>query len=81
MSRKRKGMVIKNTGDRRVDISLTTRTLVIHPGEEYSVTADEVRDPVLRENLQVRAISIVRPTTEAEEDAVRRLLEAQEEEE
>ena len=76
MSRKRKGMVIKNTDDRIVEVNLTTRTLVIRPGEEYPITADEVKDPVLRENLQVRAISIVRPTTDAEEDAVQRLLEA-----
>ena len=75
MSRKRKGMIIKNTENRPVQINLTTRTLVIHPGEEYAITADEVKDPVLRENLQVRAISIVRPTNEAEEEEVRRLLE------
>lgn len=74
MSRKRKGMVIKNTDDRTVEVKLATRSLVIQPGEEHPITADEVKDPVLREKLQVRAISIVRPTTDAEEDAVRRLL-------
>ena len=78
MSRKRKGMVIKNTDDRTVEVNLTTRSLVIRPGEEYPVTADEVKDPVLREKLQVRAISIVRPTTDDEEDALQRLLEEQE---
>jgi len=79
MSRKRKGMVIKNTNERSVEINLSTRTLVIRPGEEYPVTADEVKDPILREHLQVRAISIVRPTTEAEEADLRRLLEEAEE--
>lgn len=81
MSRKRKGMIIKNTNDRTVEVSLGTRTLVIRPGEEYAITADEVKDPVLRENLQVRAIAIVRPTTDAEEDELQRLLEEQAEEE
>ncbi len=75
MSRKRKGMIIKNTEDRLVEINLTTRTLVIRPGEEYVLAAVEVKDPVLRENLQVRTISVVRPSTEAEEDEVQRLLE------
>ncbi len=78
MSRKRKGMIVKNTEERSVEINLATRTLVIHPGEEYPVSADEVKDPVLRENLQVHTISIVRPTTEAEEDELQRLLEAEE---
>ncbi len=81
MSRKRKGMVIKNTKERTIEVTLATRSLVLHPGEEYLITADEVKDPVLREKLQVRAISIVRPTTDDEEDAVQRLLEEQEQEE
>lgn len=76
MSRKRKGMIIKNTDTRPVKVELATRKLVINPGEEYAVTAEEVKDPVLRENLQVRAISIVRPTTDEEEDEVVRMLEA-----
>ena len=78
MSRKRKGMIVKNTEERSVAIKLATRTLVIHPGEEYPVSADEVKDPVLRENLQVHTISIVRPMTEAEEDELQRLLEGEE---
>ena len=81
MSRKRKGMVIKNTNDRIVEVNLATRSLVIEPGEEYFITADEVKDPILREKLQIRAISIVRPMTDDEEDAVQRLLEEQEQEE
>ncbi len=77
MSRKRKGMIVKNTEERSVEINLATRTLVIHPGEEYPVSADEVKDPVLRENLQVHTISIVRPMTEAEEDELQRFLEGE----
>ena len=78
MSRKRKGMVIKNTDERTVEVNLATRSLVIKPGEEYPITADEVKDTELREKLQVRAISIVRPTTDDEEDALQRLLEERE---
>ena len=78
MSRKRKSMIVKNTEERTVEINLATRTLVIHPGEEYPISADEVKDPVLRENLQVHTISIVRPMTEAEEDELQRLLEGEE---
>ncbi|MFB3132938.1 MAG: hypothetical protein ACE10K_10500 [Rhodothermales bacterium] len=71
-------MIVKNTEERTVEINLATRTLVIHPGEEYPISADEVKDPVLRENLQVHTISIVRPMTEAEEDELQRLLEGEE---
>ena len=74
MSRKRKGMIIKNTNDRAVGIRLATRELRIGPGEEHAITADEVKDPALREHLQVRAVSIVRPTTDAEEEELRRCL-------
>lgn len=66
-SRKRKGMIIKNTDDRSVKIEMETRTLVVGPGEEKLITAEEVRDETLREVLQVRGISIVRPATEEEE--------------
>lgn len=79
MGRKRKGMIIKNTDVRPVEIHMSTRSLLIRPGEEYAVTAEEVKDPSLRESLQVRAVSIVRPTTAEEEDAVRRQLEHEEE--
>lgn len=74
MSRKRKGMIIKNTNDRAVKIDLATRSLTIGPGTEFAITADEVKDPALREHLQVRAVSIVRPTTDAEEEELRRCL-------
>lgn len=72
---KRRGMLIKNTNTRPVDIGMMTRHIRLDPGEEQLVTAKEVRDPVLRENLQVRAVSIVRPSTEEEEDALLRRLE------
>ena len=74
MTRKRKGMIIKNTDTRPVEIKMKTRTLVVGPGEEHALTAEEVKDPILRESLQLRAISIVRPTTEAEEEALRQHL-------
>ena len=72
--RKRKGMLIKNTHSRPVDIEMASRTVRLNPGEEKLVTAEEVRDPVLRENLQVRAVSIVRPATDEEEEELKRKL-------
>ncbi len=75
--RKRKGMLIKNTNPRPVKVAMSTRTLVLKPGEEQLVTADEVRDSVLREKLQVRAVSIVRPATDEEEEALLRKLAEQ----
>lgn len=69
-------MIIKNTDDRPVDIQMATRHIRIHPGEERMITADEVRDPTLRESLQVRAIAIVRPVTEQEEEQLRAEMEA-----
>jgi hypothetical protein len=59
-------MLIKNTGEEPVRISMATRIMHIGPGEEQFITAEEVRDPVLRESLQLRTISIVRPATEKE---------------
>ncbi|MDQ7041499.1 MAG: hypothetical protein Q9M35_11230 [Rhodothermus sp.] len=76
-SRKRRGMIIKNTNDVPVEIPMNTRTIQLKPGEEALVTAEEVRDPVLREKLQVRAVSIVRPTTEQEEEMLRQQLAQQ----
>lgn len=74
MSRKRRGMIVKNTEERPVSIALATRTVVLESGQEQALTAEEVKDPVLREFLQVRAVSIVRPTTEAEEETLRQAL-------
>jgi hypothetical protein len=72
MAKKRRGMIIKNTDDRPVDIQMATRDIRVDPGQEVMITADEVRDTALRQNLQVRAISIVRPVTEDEEDDLHR---------
>lgn len=67
MARQRRGMLIKNTDERPVEIDMATRTMRLGPGEEKLITAEEVRDPAMREGLQLRSISIVRPATEAEE--------------
>lgn len=64
--RERRGMYIKNTGSNTVQIPMATRIIQIEPGQEKLITPEEVRDPVLRESLQVRAISIVRPATNDE---------------
>lgn len=71
MAKKRRGMIVKNTNDRAVEIQMATRVLRVNPGEEQMITAEEVRDPNLRESLQVRSISIVRPVTEEEERTLR----------
>ena len=75
MAKQRRGMLIKNTNTRPVDIEMKTRPLRLNPGEEKLITADEVRDTALREKLQVRAISIVRPSTEVEEEALMQEIE------
>ena len=66
-TRERRGMVIKNTDTKPVTVAMSTRTIVLNPGGEKAITADEVKDSTLRDLLQVRAISIVRPTTSDEE--------------
>lgn len=73
-SRKRKGMWIKNTHIRPVVIEMKTRTLQLEPGNEVVVTAEEVLDATLRANLQIRSVSIVRPSTDEEEEALLREL-------
>ena len=65
--RKRKGMLIKNTNTRTVTIDMATRTISLSPGEEELVTAEEVLDATLRDFLQVRGVSIVRPALDEEE--------------
>lgn len=61
-------MLIKNLSERPLTIRMTTRKLTLDAGEEIAVTAEEVRDSVLREHLQVRTIAIVRPTTSEENE-------------
>ncbi|MEX0599418.1 MAG: hypothetical protein WD021_03960 [Rhodothermales bacterium] len=50
---------------------MATRRITVHPGQEKMITAEEVRDPTLRQSLQVRSISIVRPATVEEDAALR----------
>jgi hypothetical protein len=69
-TRKRKGMLIKNTNAYSVEIAMNTRTIQLGPGEQELLTAEEVLDPELRAKLQIRAISIVRPATDEEEGSV-----------
>jgi len=69
-SRVRRGMLIKNLGTSVLTISMTTRKLELGPGDEVALTPEEVRDPMLREHLQVRTVAIVRPTTAEEDDAL-----------
>lgn len=77
MANKRRGMLIKNTNDRPVEIRMSTRTLQLNPGEEKFITSEEVRDNVLRESLQVRSVSIVRPATPEEEAELKKRLETE----
>lgn len=74
--RDRRGMLIKNNGDDAVQVSMASRTLKIGPGEEKFLTPEEVRDPSLREALQERSISIVRPATEAEDEVLRERIDS-----
>lgn len=75
--RERRGMLIKNSGTRTVRIAMATRTIELGPGGEAFITPEEVLDPKLREALQIREISIVRPATTEEDIALRERLEAQ----
>ncbi len=74
MATKRRGMLIKNTDERPVTIRMSRRTITLTPGEEQLITSDEVRDPALRDKLQIRGISIVRPSTDEEEQELREQL-------
>ena len=67
-------MLIKNLGEHPLTIRMETRKLELGAGEEAAVTAEEVRDSVLRDHLQVRTIAVVRPTTTEENDELERSL-------
>ncbi len=69
-------MLIKNSGTRTVRISMASREVVMEPGEEALIAPQEVLDPKLREALQVREISIVRPATTEEDQALQERLES-----
>jgi hypothetical protein len=73
-TRKRKGMLIKNTNTQSVKIKMASRTINLAPGEEELVTAEEVLDETLRDFLQVRRVSIVRPALDEEENELRERL-------
>lgn len=66
----RRGMIIKNVAEHALDLRLDTRTLTLAAGEERPVTAPEVKDPILRNALQMRTVAIVRPTTPEESTAL-----------
>lgn len=67
-------MLIKNLSERPLTIRMATRKLELEAGEEIAVTAEEVRDSILREHLQVRTIAVVRPTTSEENEELERVL-------
>lgn len=73
-ARKRKGMLIKNTNPRPVTIDMSSRSITLNPGDEELVTAEEVLDEALRDYLQVRGVSIVRPALDEEEEELKRQL-------
>jgi hypothetical protein len=75
--RERRGMLIKNTGNDTVRVAMATRMLRLDPGEEKFITPEEVRDPIMRESLQERAIAIVRPATAAEDEALHERLQSE----
>jgi len=64
-------MLITNSGTEEVEVSMASRVLRIGPGEDAFITPEEVRDPKLREALQERSISIVRPASKAEDENLR----------
>ena len=67
-------MLIKNTNTQKVKIKMASRTITLAPGEEELVTAEEVLDETLRDFLQVRRVSIVRPALDEEEVELRERL-------
>lgn len=66
----RRGMLIKNVSEAPLDLRLDDRMLHLDPGDERVVSATEVRQPVLRESLQLRHIAVVRPSTDEEAAAL-----------
>ena len=66
----RRGMLIKNVAERPLTIRLQSRVIKMEAGDEVLITSEEVRDPTLRENLQVRSIAVVRPATDEEDEAL-----------
>lgn len=75
--RERRGMLIKNSGTRTVRIEMASRSVEMEPSDEVFITPEEVLDPKLREALQIREITIVRPATTEEDVALREQIESQ----
>lgn len=73
----RRGMLIKNLGPEPITIRMKSRKLSLEAGDEAGLTPEEVRDPVLRDHLQIRSVAIVRPTTEEEDETLKRELAQQ----
>ena len=71
MERKRKGMIIKNTGPTPMSIAFENRTVDIPPKGTIPIMSEEAMNDALRDLLQVRALAIVRPLTPSEEAAIR----------
>ena len=67
-------MLIKNVSERPLTLRLRSRQIAMEAGEEVLVTAEEVRDATLRENLQVRSVAVVRPATPDEGETLARTL-------
>jgi hypothetical protein len=67
-------MLIKNVAERPLTLQLDTRAIDMEAGSEVLITAEEVRDPALREHLQVRTIAVVRPSTDEEDESLVRVL-------
>lgn len=72
-------MIIKNNGSEEVRVDMKSRVLRLGAGEEQVIAPSEVRDSRLRRALQERSISIVRPATEDEEEALQERLNEDEE--
>jgi len=65
-------MIIKNTNKKMISVRLARRELEVLPGEQISVTSEEVMDNALRDLLQVRDLAIVRPLTDEENKEVQK---------
>lgn len=74
----RRGMLIKNVAERPLTLQLDTRAIAMEAGTEVLITAEEVRDPALREHLQVRTIAVVRPSSDEENEQLTRVLAGRE---
>ena len=70
MAQPRRGMLIKNVSEKPLSFTMETREVNMTKGEEIIVSAKEVKDNVLRNEMQLRTIAVVRPATDEEERAL-----------